>query len=88
MILTENNLAPSYFEAKINVKNDDGNTTNGRWWDLWTGAVAINTLCIKNAQAGIASFPGGLVITINSYSPKTVGNPLEKSNLTGATETC
>ena len=58
-------VAPFNFYALISVDNEDGKTATGRWWDLWTGAVAINAMCVRNSKAGAAVFEEGLRIKID-----------------------
>lgn len=55
-------------QAVVNVESRIRVT--GRWFDLWAGAVAINTMCVARSFAGTSSLPGGLSITLEK---RTIG---------------
>lgn len=54
--------APFGVQAVIDVESRSRVT--GRWFDLWAGAVAINTMCVARGLAGTSLLPGGLGITL------------------------
>lgn len=56
--------APYNWQAKVDTL--DGTAVEGRWWDLWTGAVAVNAMCIeRHGRLGQAIYQGGLRIVLD-----------------------
>ena len=51
------------FYAKITTVGNK--VVTGRWFDLWTSAVAINSICVGNGKAGLAIVAGGVQIKID-----------------------
>lgn len=43
-----------------------GRIAQGRWFDLWTGAVAVDAMCFRSGKAGWATFPNDLRIEVNN----------------------
>ena len=67
--------------------NDQLLSFDARWFDVWAAAVSINTLCVRNNQAGIAMLQGGLIIKIDriykagSYGESNDGMGRNATNL-------
>lgn len=67
--------------ARVDVV--DGDTVLGRWFELWTGAVAISAICVRLGKAGVSTLGGGLHISLNKRFSAEEANLYVSSSLNG-----